>query len=145
MENHPGLRPLVQALILADHVYRDQATHKFVIAGTFRQILVPSFPIQYAWPVAAYVSLTNLRGKLALHLRFVDLHDLKVLVRTPAFGVDSEDPLASIELACQVGVLPLPHAGAYALEVVANDEPVGSLRILAALFQRPAAPPTAAG
>ena len=145
MERPAELRPIVQALILADHVYRDQATHKFVIAGTFRQILVPSFPVQYTWPVAAYVSLTNLRGKIALHLRFVDLRDLKVLVQTPALSVDSEDPLASIELACQVGSLPLPHAGTYALEVAANGEPIGSLRILAAQFQRPPGAPPDAG
>ena len=36
--------PIVQAILLADHVYQDRETGKYVIAGTFNQLRGQAFP-----------------------------------------------------------------------------------------------------
>jgi hypothetical protein len=65
-------------------------------------------------------------------LRYVDLRDESPLFET-RFPVNSDDPLASVELVLQVPPFPLPHAGVYAFEVLNEDNPIGSLRITVVL------------
>ena len=38
-------KPVLQAMVLADHVYQDRQTGKYIIAGTFSQIIFGSVPI----------------------------------------------------------------------------------------------------
>ena len=49
--------PALQALLLADHVYRDEVTGKYVIAGTFHQVNVEEFPATLGKTVGIFVSL----------------------------------------------------------------------------------------
>ena len=91
------MKPILQALILADHIYRDAATGKHIIAGTFNQVVfqkggakpktvevggeekqvVPG-GMQVGSPYV-YVSLTDLRGKAQCVLRYVN-RDPELLV-----------------------------------------------------------------
>lgn len=123
--------PTLQALLLADHVYKDANTGKFVIAGTFRNLWAREFPSQFAREVHAFVSLTNLRGKTSIHLRYVHLKELKVLVQTPDVEIESKDPLATLELSFLIPGLPMPEPGPYSFELHADGELVGSLRVVA--------------
>jgi hypothetical protein len=148
-------KPMLQALVLADHVYQDKATGKMVIAGTFNRLHVfkqdascdiAIRPAQDAeqqpdglrklkqWEILkvgspwVYVSLTELRGTVPLELRYVDLSNNVVILRFE-FSVKSSSPLDTMEVAVPLPPLPTPHSGAYALELLSNDEPLGSHRV----------------
>lgn len=148
-------KPVLQALVLADHIYQDKATGKMVVAGTFNRLHVfrrdtPGDSPQDSGADAeqppgslrklqhqeicqagspwAYVSLTELRGTVPLELRYVDLSENVVMLRVE-FSVKSNSPLDTMEVAVPLPVLPRPHPGIYALELLSHDEPLGSHRV----------------
>lgn len=133
-------RPRLQALLLADHVYKDQATGKFVLAGTFRQLWASQFPTHFSQRIHAFVSLTDLRGRSSIRLRYVDSADLAVLLETPPLEIECEDPLETLEFAVEIPGFPMPHPGAYTFELHADGDLLGSLRVTASPIQRPAGP-----
>lgn len=128
--------PVLQALVLADHVYDDRQTRKKVIAGTFNQLWSKQFPDRFSRTTFAFISLTDVRGEQKLMLRYVDLADNAVLMETH-FAVRSGDPLESVEIVIEIPPFPMPHPGAYAFEVLAGSEPLGSLRMTVRPFQEP--------
>lgn len=143
-------KPVLQALLLADHVYQDKDTGKKVIAGTFNQLNLSKLkaapknaeptaggprqlsPAEVTRPgsPSAFISLTDVRGPTDLELRYVDLADNGVLLMLK-FRVESDDPLKTVEAILPVPPLPTPRPGVYALELFCNDEPLGSLRVTA--------------
>jgi hypothetical protein len=142
------VRPVLQALVVADHVYQDRATGKKIIAGTFntygfskkpavrevaeqsgkkRQLLAGG---ARAGSPSAYVSLTDVCDGTALKLQFVDLTRNRVLFATEAI-IQKAERLSTIELVFPLPELPIKEAGIYALEVVCENEILGSYRITA--------------
>jgi len=137
--------PVLQALLLADRIYQD-TTGKHIIAGTFNKLMfvkggaepktvevdgekkqVVAGGMQVGNPYV-YISLTDLRGKTKCVLRYVNLDQDKALFETQ-FSIECPDPLQTVEL-----VLPMPTlpnvAGVHALELLCDDEPMGSYRVL---------------
>jgi hypothetical protein len=139
------VKPVLQALILADRIYRD-VSGKHIIAGTFNKMV---FAKGGAKPRTlevdgeektiipggartgspyVYVSLTEIRGKIDCALRYVSLKEDKALFET-RFSIECDDPLETVEL-----VLPMPElphlAGVHALEFLCDNEPLGSHRVL---------------
>jgi hypothetical protein len=122
--------PVLQALVLADQIYVDKLTGKKVIAGTFNTLWAPEFPAQFPRETWAYICMTEVRGRLSVVLKYVDLLDNSVLMETNAITVDSGgDPLASVELAVVVPGFPMPRAGTYAFELYSGDRLLGALRV----------------
>lgn len=126
-----GARPVVQALLLADHVYIDRESGKTIIAGTFDQIWATEFPTVFGRATWAFVSLTDLRGPAEVVLRYVDLTDGSVLLTTNPIPVATDDPLKSAQIRLEIPPLPMPHAGAYALELMVGGALAGTLRVVA--------------
>jgi hypothetical protein len=140
------LKPVLQALIVADRVYRDAGSGKHIIAGTFNRVLIvrnPSPPKEQQQGEAtklygglnsgspyAFISLTDVRGDTKLTLRYVDLQDNNALFQGEA-SVNAKSPLDTVEIVLPLPMLPMPHPGVYALELLCNEEPIGSLRIMA--------------
>jgi hypothetical protein len=141
-------KPVLQALLLADHVYRDEQTRKFIIAGTFNTILsvnpaatsdpstldplsekLLSTGLQFhqvgsPW---VYVCLVDVKGTIELVLRYISLSDEKVYFSATT-KITSEDPIQACEFATHMPRLPR-ETGVYALEVLHNEELLGSLRV----------------
>lgn len=130
------LKPRLQALVLADQIYVDATTKKRVIAGTFNALWAKSFPTTFGRSTWAYVSLTDIRGKVTLVLRFVDNSDLKVLMQAQPIIVEGNEPHATLELGLSVPQFPMPHEGSYSFELHANDEKIGSVRLTMGLIQQ---------
>lgn len=119
----------VQALLLADHIYRDHNTGKFVIAGTFHQLNVATFPATFGRSVGVFVSLSNVVGKKEITLHFVDAATHEVLLDTRAMEIFGNDPHLPIEFAVEIPPLPLPHAGMYWFQLKTNGIMVGSIQV----------------
>lgn len=139
------MKPILQALLLADRVYQDQFTGKKIIAGTFDKLFFTKKSIvqekeidgekrriipggMQAGSPYAYISLTEVRGPTRCELRYVNLEDDKSILRTE-FMIDCDDPLKTVELIIPLPLLPTEKAGVHALELICNDEPVGAHRI----------------
>ncbi len=141
------MKPVLQALLLAERVYQDTTTGKKVIAGTFNRLCFKRGPqkpqeieidgvkrqvipdeMQVGSP-CAFISLTEIRGTIACVLRYVDLEDDKPLLQCE-FHIHCDDPLKTVEVVLPMPPLPTTKAGIHALELLCDDEPVGSLRII---------------
>lgn len=140
------MKPVLQALLLADKIYDDRATGKKVIAGTFNRMLIAKNVAlkqaedsegnktirmpggMEAGSPSAYFSVTECRGQRRFVLRYVDLSDDKVYLSTE-ITVECDDPLRTVEAVLPMPRLPTPHPGVFALELLCDDEPVGALRI----------------
>src|SRR5262245_55175441 len=120
-------KPILQSLILADHIYEDKLTGKRIIAGIFNRIVrgkrvmkpapgaeegapgaagqrvleIPPTGLQSGSPFA-YISLTEVRGPTPFVLQLVNLDDDMTLFRSE-LKVDCPNPLYTIEL-----TVPLP-------------------------------------
>ena len=134
-----GTKPILKALVVADHVYKDVTTGKTIVCGIFHKILVRApqqLPIQMehmqggfsAGSPFAYVSITDADGKHQFSLRYVDLSTDHVYFDFTV-GTDCKDPLETIDLS--IALPPLPTGiGVYALELLwKTNDPMGSFRI----------------
>jgi len=142
------VKPVLQALVVADHVYRDGGTGKHIIAGTFNSFKFSRKPTakQLETPdgtkktiVAggmdsgspyAYVCLTDVFQGTKFQLQFVNLNKNEVLFGTEAV-IQNVNRLSAIEIAFPLPRLQINEAGVYALEVVWENEILGSWRITA--------------
>jgi hypothetical protein len=143
------VKPILQALLVADHVYVDSVTNKKIVAGIFhrmtlakptlegditeaedgtRKIEIPQGGHRSGSPFC-YVSITEIRGNQKFTLRFVNLDDDQALFQTQ-FEASCNNPLETIEAVFPLPVLPLKNEpGHYALELLWGQEPLGCHRI----------------
>ncbi len=145
------VKPHLQSLILANQIFQDNVTNNFVIAGTFNQLTFrQNQPNEAASAAEAsgqpqkktikelrsvgspwlFFSLTDIVGKVSCSIRYVFLKDYQVLFSSD-FTIESSDRLATLESRFALPPLPIVGAGQYALEFLAHDELIGSLRIMA--------------
>jgi hypothetical protein len=144
-------KPVLQSLILADHVYEDKLTGKRIIAGVFNRIIRGRKPLRPAPPESgappgqrlleipptglqsgspfAYLSLTEVRGQQTFVLQFTNLNDNSVLFRSE-LRVECPNPLYTVELTVPLPPIAPPQPGVYALELLHHQEILGSLRIV---------------
>jgi hypothetical protein len=157
------MKPILQAILVADQVYQDRRSNKMIVAGIFNSLASfkrpekesdkPETPpenlgekrfkpheIQRAGSPFCYLNLTGVHGTVELELRYVDLSDNNVLFKI-GFFVKANDPLENIECAMPIPSLPKPHVpGSYALELMTGDELIGSHRIKAIEIMPPKEP-----
>lgn len=149
------MKPVLQSLLLADHVYSDQATGKKIIAGVFNRVQrmkappkPPEGEAPRPVPIPAgglastpfvYMAITELHGKCDFILELTDLAENVGMFKV-GFTVDCKDPLQTVEVHFPIPALALPHAGVYSLGLLWKDELLGALRILAADMEPPPPP-----
>lgn len=145
------MKPIVQALLLADHIYTDAKTGKKIIAGTFERVLLgkdqpitkeeqrqdgskvnrvfggtdPGCP-------SVYVNMTDVVNNTKITLQFVNVSKNKAV-----FGMDlavqCHDRFAHVQI--DVPLPPLrqivPEPGVYSMDILWEGEIIGSYRIQA--------------
>jgi hypothetical protein len=141
-------KPVLQAMVLADHIYRDHATGKFIIAGTFSRVVFVQKRIEkeeakqgeesgrtrIVGPVGQvgspflYLALVDIEGKIPLELKFVNLADATVLFEA-SIEIDFPDPLKVAEFSIALPPLQVVQAGNYSLDLLFDDELLGAWRI----------------
>ncbi len=122
------IKPFLQALLLADQVYRAEGSGKVIIAGTYDCIYVTGFPTEFR-ETYLYVSLTDVHGSIPVKLEYVDWSNNEVLLEWGPIDVTSSNPIHSVDFSILVPPLPIPHEGTYALELFAENELIGMARV----------------
>lgn len=140
------MKPVLQALLVADHVYTDKVTGKKIVAGIFHEIQFRKVNAADAsegdkrvliniaegghlsGSPFCYISLTEVNGNFPFTLRYVNLADYKIIFHVD-FRIENKDPIGTIEIVLPLPALPSREAGTFALELLCNDEPMGSHRI----------------
>jgi hypothetical protein len=89
---------------------------------------IPPTGLQSGSPFA-YLSLTEVRGQQTFVLQFTNLSDHSVLFRSE-LRVECPNPLYTVELTVPLPPIAPPQAGVYALELLHDQEILGSLRVV---------------
>lgn len=145
--------PILQSLLLADHLYKDGRSGKYVVCGIFNtyflkktdpsklqntnaaQIELQSSPSPGS--PFAYLSITEFSGKRPFELRWVSLTDHSVLMSCK-FDLECDDPIKTLEVGVELPRLPMKlEEGVYALELLCDDFPLGSHRVTAKFLEEP--------
>ncbi len=108
--------PDVLAMILADMVYRDRASGKFFVLGTYSTIAARVFPCNHP-SIMVYLSLTDGRGETPLNLRLVDVDESRPPVFETESVVNFVDPTDVIEMVLVEHDVLLPQPGEYRLQL----------------------------
>jgi hypothetical protein len=119
-----GIR--LNALLLADQIYQDKDSGKYVVAGIFHQINVPGFPATLEKSVGLFVSLTGVSNDANVELTFVDPADGTVLMRNRSLRLTWDDADTPVQFALEIPPLPLPHPGQYRLQLAVNGTELGA-------------------
>src|SRR4051794_11462667 len=97
----------LQALLLADSIYQDRDSGKYVIAGTFHTVNVRGFPSMLGRSVGAFIALTGGTAEAELELSLVEESTDAVLLRSGTLTIPAADGDAPLELAVELPSLPL--------------------------------------
>ena len=128
-------KPVLKALVLADHLYRDARTGKWIIAGTFTQVMGIKLPIELtsSW---VYLSLTDFRGQCQVELEINYDPENRVLARTKPISVQTESPLQTAEVSIPLPKIAFKMPGAYSINVLHDGEILGSHRITVGILEQ---------
>lgn len=140
-------KPILQAMVLADHVYQDRATGKHIIAGTFSTIYFAkrrseptknsdgeesqtvSGMISTIGSPYLYLALVELGKDVPLSIKYVELvEDPKTLIEANIV-VSANDPLSVAEFIISMPPLPAQRAGTFSLDVEFEGLSIGSWRV----------------
>jgi len=108
--------PDVLAMVLSDGILRDVLSGKHYIQGTYSAIIAPEFPWRHG-PVAVYVAITRVRGKIPLKLRLVDVDEEHDPLFEITLELDSPDPLLVGEAIFGHPAVVFPAPGEYRLQL----------------------------
>ncbi len=143
------VKPVLQALVLAEHVYTDTSGKK-IIAGTFNHVFfkptteliqeveLPNGEKKRVIPGGmhggspyAYISITDVVDGLELTLQFANLTKNAVLLEQTLTVNSAGDRLRTIEIVVALPPLPIKEAGIYAFEILCEGQILGSHRLIA--------------
>jgi hypothetical protein len=145
------VKPVLQALVVADRIYQDRATGKIIICGTFNKLFFSKQPPAVQAPNEAgvqqtvvtggmdagspwaYISLTDVAGQVELLLQFTNLSKNQSIFSTK-LQAKAQDRLQTVEIVAPLPKLPIREPGTYALEVLCEGEILGAHRVTAQEF-----------
>ena len=136
-------------MVLADHVYRDASSGKFIIAGTFSALFLgqhkplpqdPTRPSEVTGPRQTYanppgqagspflyLALTGVHTRVSLGMRYINLADSSVLI-DGQIDITAADPVAITEHSFPLPMLPI-SPGQFSLDLLYEGEILGSWRV----------------
>ncbi len=124
------MKPIVLAMVIADHYYRDTNTGKSIITGTFNSINCSDFPTKHG-NCAIYISLTDIATSGEIQLSFQKSGG-EFSMDLPQWKVDCPEKRHSVvEIGGNIAGLPLPEEGEYEFTVKWNGFEICSRRLLA--------------
>ncbi len=131
--------PEVLALVVADHVYRDDSTSKFFILGTRASIGATTFPFNCP-SLAVYASMIDGRGETPVRLRLIDVEEARESVLEFETIVNFLDPTEEVEMAFRLVDLVFPEPGDYRLQLYGAGQFLQERRFLVIFQENPGKP-----
>jgi hypothetical protein len=131
--------PEVLALVIADHVHRDDNTAKFFILGTRAAIGAAAFPFNCP-SLAVYASMIDGRGETPLRLRLIDVNEEREPVLEFETTVNFLDPTEEVEIAFRLVDLIFPEPGDYRLQLYGAGQFLRERRFLIIPLENPGNP-----
>ena len=130
--------PIVQSMILADHVHQDLMTGKKYILGTHNGFISNKFPAKHAFYV--YMAITGGHGQTMVRVRIVDVDDVIGAIHESVTPFDMPDPNRVYEITFNTAAV-FPEPGDYRIQLFTGNDFLRELRLHVALRQANPLPP----
>jgi hypothetical protein len=129
-------------MIICDYYYRDAATGKSILSGTFSSINSPAFPSKHG-NCAVYIALTDVAKNGQLQLVFRKEGGPFNMSLPPWEVKCPESRRAVVEIGGNINGLPLPEEGYYEFAVLWDGGEISSRRLRAVKMEMSPTPPAA--
>jgi hypothetical protein len=130
------MKPIVLAMIICDHYYRDVHSGKSILSGTFSSINCVQFPSKHG-NCAVYIALTDVATTGMVQLTFRK-EDGSFSMQLPPWEVQCpENRRTVVEIGGNINGLPLPEEGYYEFIVSWNSMDISSRRLQAIRIDMP--------
>lgn len=124
------MKPIVLAMVICDHYYRDAHTGKSILTGTFSSINCVQFPSKHG-NCAVYIALSDVATNGTVQLTF-QKESGGFSMKLPPWEVQRpENRRAVVEIGGNINGLPLPEEGYYEFLISWNDSEISSRRLKA--------------
>jgi hypothetical protein len=124
------MKPIVLAMVICDHYYRDAHTGKSILTGTFSSINCVQFPSKHG-NCAVYIALSDVATNGTVQLTF-QKEGGGFSMKLPPWEVRRpENRRAVVEIGGNINGLPLPEEGYYEFIISWNDSEISSRRLKA--------------
>lgn len=124
------MKPIVLAMVICDHYYRDAHTGKSILTGTFNSINCVQFPSKHG-NCAVYIALSDVATDGTVQLTFKK-EDGDFNMKLPPWQVRRpENRRDVVEIGGNINGLPLPEEGYYEFLVSWNGLEISSRRLRA--------------
>jgi hypothetical protein len=111
--------PTANSLLIADRVYRDAESRKWVISGVFNTLGFRAFPGVHDW-MEVFFQLTNVSREVDLRFRVENTNDGSLLVELKG-QIGSPSPLNVLEQKIVMRGLRFPGPGKYWVQLVSDE------------------------
>lgn len=151
--------PILQAVLLAERVYRDEFTKNFIICGVFDQQVVvteghdereenadlgsvvsalPDLPYPtHSGTPTLFFSVTECNGPTAIEVHYVNRRSQEVLCKWRFEPFVADDPLQLRNYHIRLPELRVEKDGMFGFDVFGNRELIGSLKFRTDIVSRP--------
>ncbi|MBN1982603.1 MAG: hypothetical protein JW795_13800 [Chitinivibrionales bacterium] len=124
------MKPIVLAMIICDHYYRDIHTGKSILSGTFSSINCVQFPSKHG-NCAVYIALSDVATDGMVQLTFKK-EEGDFSMQLPPWEVQRpESRRTVVEIGGNINGLPLPEEGYYEFIISWNGAEISSRRLKA--------------
>ena len=124
------MKPIVLAMVICDHYYRDAHTGKSILTGTFNSINCVQFPSKHG-NCAVYIALSDVATDGTVQLTFKK-EDGDFNMKLPPWQVRRpKNRRDVVEIGGNINGLPLPEEGYYEFLVSWNGLEISSRRLRA--------------
>ncbi|HEX3999698.1 MAG TPA: hypothetical protein VHX65_14185 [Pirellulales bacterium] len=113
--------PYPLAMVICDAIWRDPATGKRFLLGSFSVLHATQFPILHA-SMAVHVALTNGHGRMPIQIRLVDDEESRDALWLAEGEVDFPDPRGTVEIDFMLPPVGFPVAGVYRFQFFAGGQ-----------------------
>ncbi|MBI4229278.1 MAG: hypothetical protein HY608_00425 [Planctomycetes bacterium] len=125
--------PLVLAMVLCDHLWRDPASGKVTLVGTFSAVTAREFPARHP-EMALYAAITRAEGKMPVVIRVIKLQPQATVMAELSATVEFKNLDAVAEFGVDLQDLVFPAPGPYSFQVATGGSVLAERRVM--LVQR---------
>jgi Family of unknown function (DUF6941) len=128
-------RPVPLSLLVAERIYQDRETGKWIVAGIFSNINAPGLPVVQD-TLEVFFQVTNVSTPVDLHLKLEHAESGGVLLDAGG-TIKSNSPLEVIPQRIVLRRVPFNRSGKYWVQLVSGGEILMQVPLYVRLVQAP--------
>ena len=110
----------ITSLTLADNIYQDHRTGKYILSGVYHQIDVPEIPYRLPFLLRAYCAFERPKNDCNIEFILICEEDKTILAGTDRFTPPEDDSIDFIQLDMEFPPIGISIAGNYSIGVKLN-------------------------